>query len=54
LKQHWHVAMSSEPLTREAASAAMSNVRYLLSIIPLHEETSSDDGHRDRPLRLSA
>jgi hypothetical protein len=54
LKQHWHVAMSSEPLTREAASAAMSNVRYLLSVIPLHERMSPDDGHRDHPLRLSA
>lgn len=54
LKQHWHVAMSSEPLTREAASAALSNVRYLLSIIPLREGTSFDGGHRDHPLRLSA
>jgi hypothetical protein len=54
LKQHWRVAMSSEPLTREAASAALSNVRYLLSIIPLPEGTISGDGHRDHPLRLSA
>jgi len=54
LKQHWHVAMSSEPLSREAGSAALSNVRFLLSIIPLREEKISGDGHGDHPLKLSA
>ncbi len=55
LKHHWNVAMSSEPTTRDAAQAALNNVRYLLSIIPLDESTShSEDPPGGRQLRVPA
>jgi hypothetical protein len=35
LKQHWDVAVSSEPLSREAADKALGAARHVLSTIPL-------------------
>jgi hypothetical protein len=37
LKRHWSVAMSTEPLTREAAVESLGAVRYILSILPARE-----------------
>jgi hypothetical protein len=55
LKGHWNVAMSSEPLAREAAQAALSDVRYLLATIPLDDSTNnSEDPPRGGQLRVPA
>jgi hypothetical protein len=55
LKGHWDVAMSSEPLPREAAETALSDVRYLLSVIPLDESASNSEDRPQGPkLRLPA
>jgi hypothetical protein len=55
MKDHWHVAMSSEPLGRDAAQAALRDVRYLLSIIPLDKSTSNSEDRPPGPeLRVSA
>jgi hypothetical protein len=37
LKRHWTVAVSTEPLTREAAIESLSAVRHILSVIPVKE-----------------
>jgi hypothetical protein len=37
LKRHWLVAVSTEPLTREAAVESLSAVRHILSVIPVKE-----------------
>jgi len=37
LKRHWSVAVSTEPLPREAAVASLGAVRYILSIVPAKE-----------------
>jgi hypothetical protein len=37
LKRHWTVAVSTEPLTREAAVESLSAVRHVLSVIPVKE-----------------
>jgi hypothetical protein len=37
LKRNWLVALSTEPLTRDAATAALSIVRHLLAITPVKE-----------------
>ncbi len=37
LKRHWSVAVSTEPLTREAAVESLGAVRYILSILPAKE-----------------
>jgi hypothetical protein len=34
LKRHWSVAVSTEPLSREAAVESLSAVRHVLSVIP--------------------
>ncbi len=42
LKRHWMVAVSTEPLSRDAANESLSAVRHVLSIIPVKV-------HRDVP-----
>jgi HEPN domain-containing protein len=42
LKRHWVVAVSTEPLSRDAANESLSAVRHILSIIPAKV-------HRDIP-----
>ena len=37
LKRHWAVAVSTEPLSREVATAALGAVRYVLSVLPARE-----------------
>jgi hypothetical protein len=37
LKRHWSVAVSTEPLSREAAVESLSAVRHVLSVIPVKE-----------------
>jgi HEPN domain-containing protein len=37
LKRHWLVAVSTEPLPREAAIESLGAVRYILSILPARE-----------------
>jgi HEPN domain-containing protein len=37
LKRHWTVAVSTEPLQREAAVESLSAVRHVLSVIPVKE-----------------
>ncbi len=37
LKRHWTVAVSTEPLSREAAVKSLSAVRHILSVIPVKE-----------------
>jgi HEPN domain-containing protein len=44
LKRHWSVAVSTEPLPREAAVESLGAVRYILSILPAHKVRSSRDG----------
>lgn len=37
LKRHWSVAVSTDPLPREAAVESLGTVRYILSILPAQE-----------------
>jgi len=37
LKRHWAVAVSTDPLPREAAVEALSTVRHALAVIPVKE-----------------
>jgi HEPN domain-containing protein len=37
LKRHWTVAVSTEPLSREAAVESLSAVRHVLSVTPVKE-----------------
>jgi hypothetical protein len=37
LRRHWTVAVSTEPLSRDAAIASLSAVRHVLSVIPVKE-----------------
>ena len=37
LKRHWTIAVSTEPLPKEVAVEALGAVRYILSILPVHE-----------------
>jgi HEPN domain-containing protein len=37
LERHWSVAVSTDPLPREAAVESLGAVRYILSILPVHE-----------------
>jgi hypothetical protein len=46
LKRHWTVAVSTEPLTRQAAIASLSAVRHILSIVPVSEPSPA---HSSRP-----
>ena len=53
LRRHWTVALSTEPLTRDAAVESLSAVRHVLSVIPVkhpkHAEAAAPLG-RARPL----
>jgi hypothetical protein len=40
LERHWSVAVSTEPLPREAAVESLGAVRYILSILPVHQTRS--------------
>jgi HEPN domain-containing protein len=45
LERHWTVAVGTDPSTREAAVESLGAVRYILSILPVHEPRSPrDDG----------
>ena len=37
LRRHWIAALSTEPLSREAATQALSAVRHLLAVVPVHQ-----------------
>jgi hypothetical protein len=37
LKRHWAVAVSTEPLARDAANESLSAVRHILAITPVKE-----------------
>ncbi len=41
LRRHWTIAVSTEPLPRQAAVEALSAVRHILSIIPVTEAARS-------------
>ncbi len=43
LRRHWKVAVSTEPLGREAALESLSAVRHVLSVIPVKEPESLPD-----------
>jgi hypothetical protein len=36
LLRHWSIAVSTEPVSREAANESLSGVRHILSITPVH------------------
>jgi hypothetical protein len=38
LKKHWHVALGTEPLSREAADSSLKLVRDILSTVPVAEQ----------------
>jgi hypothetical protein len=40
LKQHWTVAVSTEPLSPDAANESISAVRHILSVIPVKEHAA--------------
>ena len=40
LKRHWTVAVSTEPLSADAANESLSAVRHILSVIPVKEHVS--------------
>ena len=44
LKRHWSVAVSTEPLPREAAVESLGAVRYILSILPAVEPRPGTSG----------
>lgn len=37
LRQQWNIAISTEPLTKEAANAALSAARHILATIPVND-----------------
>ena len=39
LQRHWNIAVSTEPLSKEVAVAALGAVRYILSILPASGST---------------
>ena len=39
LKRHWAVAVSTEPLSSEAANESLSTVRHILSVIPVKKHS---------------
>ncbi len=47
LKRHWSVAVSTDPLSREAAVESLGAVRYILSILPAKEPASQAAGNMD-------
>jgi hypothetical protein len=44
LKRHWTIAVSTDPLPREAAIESLGAVRYILSTVPAKEGQSPRDG----------
>ncbi len=46
LERHWAVAVSTDPLPREAAIESLGAVRYILSIVPVHDEQPAVRGGR--------
>ena len=40
LKRHWTVAVSTEPLARDAANESLSAVRHILAVTPVKEPTT--------------
>ncbi len=46
LRRHWTIALSTEPLPRDAAIASLSAVRHILSVVPVHPP-----GHADASVR---
>jgi HEPN domain-containing protein len=53
LKRHWMVAVSTEPLSRDAANESLSAVRHVLSTIPAKVHTAVPDPLR-KPVPDSA
>ena len=55
LKRHWSVAVSTEPLPREAAADSLVAVRYILSIVPAAEARPArgGEGSASRPSDLA-
>jgi HEPN domain-containing protein len=49
LKRHWTVAVSTEPLSRDAAIESLSDVRHVLSIIPAKVHPAVPDA-RPKPV----
>jgi HEPN domain-containing protein len=49
LKRHWTTAVSTEPLPREAAVAALSAVRHVLSVIPVNHRVPPPVARRTTP-----
>jgi hypothetical protein len=41
LERHWSIAVSTDPLPREAAVESLGAVRYILSILPVQQPRSS-------------
>jgi HEPN domain-containing protein len=37
LRRHWIAALSTEPLSREAATQSLSAVRHILAVVPAHQ-----------------
>jgi HEPN domain-containing protein len=44
LERHWTIAVSTEPLSREAAVASLGAVRYILSVLPACEARPPSGG----------
>ena len=42
LRRHWTVALSTEPLSREAAVESLSAVRHVLSVVPVKQPARVD------------
>ncbi len=54
MKRHWLIAVSTEPLPREAAIEALGTVRYVLSTLPAREQpAASTAADRAKPRELS-
>jgi hypothetical protein len=52
LERHWTVAVSTEPLPREAAVESLGAVRYILSVLPASAVRSPNDcGRSSEPMR---
>ncbi len=48
LRRHWNVAVSTEPLPREAAAESLAAVRQILAVIPVREPVPArPDRHRE-------
>jgi hypothetical protein len=44
LDRQWHIALSSEPLTKEGAAVALSATRHILATIPVPEPVAAGSG----------